>query len=644
MKPKGFPRTILLFVAVFGVLALELFWIGSWLFQSHGTVRDLSAQIEYFGTGGTEDAILLIRLKNEGGRPVLLPIDTIEDPKVPAKDLCFELQARSLDSPWEHLRWLHRINADGNAPANYPRGFVRDNPCALENGPDLPLTQLAPRKDAVLCLDGGYAPLPESATEIRVALSSPQSSASTIVTSPPFPAGTSRNQHQKRNQTLDFPDSFPAFSRILFEGGNLSGWEPAVVRLMISNGELLESLGLYKPDKLRVELERRLSAEKSPFMKLMLAGEAAPLGSDQARQFLIEDTRSTDYDTLESLSLTFSTLIPRYHENIPRWLIDLALAVEKDARNVVASQNSGYPPGTRVQVREVCGLIDALARAKCREMAPILIDRIEHNRDNTNAAASELAILNDARAVPVLLEFLKRTAKNAGEKEYDTQEVSTSVAAALCRLHAKEATPIFLQHLAIPEVIELVDSMGDPNAIPALHQLIEANGQVIRDGKPFRKQDEKKRLIAAKIALADLDHQNRCQNLCALLSDPSFENEFDRRSIVWRLGHKPEVAAVPILLQLVRNDPSGVVVNQTITVLGEYKDPVVVSGLIDCLDADFTNKADWKRTYEPTMFRKNINETLNRITGQNLVPDKQVWRDWWEKEGQRLEWMKTPPK
>jgi len=71
------------------------------------------------------------------------------------------------------------------------------------------------------------------------------------------------------------------------------------------------------------------------------------------------------------------------------------------------------------------------------------------------------------------------------------------------------------------------------------------------------------------------------------------------------------------------------VVNQAITVLGLFKYKAAVDALIDSFDADFRGKSDWRRAYNPGMFRENIATSLNQLTGQKIGAEKQAWLKWW---------------
>jgi len=116
--------------------------------------------------------------------------------------------------------------------------------------------------------------------------------------------------------------------------------------------------------------------------------------------------------------------------------------------------------------------------------------------------------------------------------------------------------------------------------------------------------------------------------------------EFDRRTVVWRLGDRRDPAAIPHLLKAIRTDPSGAVVNQAITVLSAFKYKAAAAGLIECFDADFEGKSDWKRAYTPDMFRENIAESLRRITGQDFGADKARWEAWWQSSGRLAQDLK----
>ena len=143
-------------------------------------------------------------------------------------------------------------------------------------------------------------------------------------------------------------------------------------------------------------------------------------------------------------------------------------------------------------------------------------------------------------------------------------------------------------------------------------------------------ESQRKRVAAARIAVANLSPDHRTEDLCELLTDSSFD-QYQRRSAVWSLGNHPDPKAIPFLAKAIKTDASGAVVNQSITVLAAFKYKAAVDTLIDSFDADFTGKNDWKRAYDPQMFRDNIAESLNHLTGQKIAANKQQWLNWWKK-------------
>lgn len=222
-----------------------------------------------------------------------------------------------------------------------------------------------------------------------------------------------------------------------------------------------------------------------------------------------------------------------------------------------------------------------------------------------------------------LLETMKDT-------DHDTvRNLHSALKQLIYQHHAR--VPALLDYSQYPEVIDALDSIGDRRAVPVLHEMVRNEGRVFRDGKELLPKQAPERLIQSKIALATLEEGDVVPRLCALLDDKSF-GEFDRRDVIWRLRDRPDPRAIPFLIKSIKNDPSGSVVNQAITVLSVFKYKTAVEGLIDCFDADFVGKSDWKRAYEPKMFQEKITESLCEITGPKTGPDKKKWLDWWQSE------------
>ncbi len=189
---------------------------------------------------------------------------------------------------------------------------------------------------------------------------------------------------------------------------------------------------------------------------------------------------------------------------------------------------------------------------------------------------------------------------------------------------------MLLEHLEDINAIEGLRVIGDLRAREPLEKLVAAKGHFVGTGKAVSTTDDSERLFAARMTLAWFAGADGVPELCRMVRDPSL-GQYQRREAVFRLGDRPDRRAIPALLDAIKKDPSGAVVNQSINVLSAYKYPEAVGGLIDCFDADFAGKQDWKRAYEPAMFRENIAESLRAITGQSIGADKKSWQEWWER-------------
>jgi HEAT repeat protein len=265
-------------------------------------------------------------------------------------------------------------------------------------------------------------------------------------------------------------------------------------------------------------------------------------------------------------------------------------------------------------------LAEALGTSHATNAVPFLIE-MAGKPNGWFGSVWALGNIGDPRAIPPLIDMVK-------QKSRQTSGGFSEAVNALGALHAKDAVPVLLEHIELTDVIEALDEIGDATVIPALQKVVDSNGAVERAGVNDDAKTDQERLVAACIAVASLDPVDRTAKLCPLLSEPSF-GEFQRRSVVWCLGRQPDPQAVPFLAKAIKTDASGAVVNQAITVLGVFKYKAAVDALIESFDADFRGKSDWKRAYDPGMFRDNIAESLSQLTGQRIGADKQAWLTWW---------------
>lgn len=429
---------------------------------------------------------------------------------------------------------------------------------------------------------------------------------------------------------------FPNISRERGMLPNMSGQEPDVLLIHFSNLELGDTLARYEPALVRNELERQLTAEQDPAAKLYLAALAGRAGSRVAEAHLSEAMKSTDYATVRNLHAALGIVLGGFEKNPPGWIIELILSSLSDERNVTGLEKTNWAQGTSFTISyladEDAHLTWQLGRLKCRNAVPFLIEMAE--RTQRRGPVIALGEIGDERAIPAVLSILR---DKESEVHIDNDclepELFARAAWAAGRLKAKAAVPVLMKHVYHREVVEVLEAIGDRTVVPVLEDIV-AKGRPSRVSGSSAASD-RDCVAAAKIALATLKEGDPIPRYCELLTDLSLD-EFSRRSVVWRLGDKPDARAIPYLVKAIKSDPSGAVVNQAITVLGTYRYKAAVTGLIDCLDATFNGKSDWKRAYTPEMFRQNIAESLKRLTGKEIAPDKEQWEDWWHTEGVRI--------
>ena len=450
---------------------------------------------------------------------------------------------------------------------------------------------------------------------------------------------TVRPSPSTNEQTLDVT-KLPPFIRKPAYYPNGSGDETVLERLVTANLEIIGTLSKHDAAELVKELELRLKNEESPDMKLFLTTFAAAYGSRTSALMLLERMKSTKYDTMRSTHAALRAILYQLEDDQPDWIVRLVIASLSDWRPATDHKIGSRPLTISYFGDEDGNLTWALGHTKCKKAVPFLIQMCERTK-GSRGPVSALGLIGDDRAVPVLLECLKK----AGETH---NPISAKVEAglssgfglsdefirpveALSNLKSREAVPELPKYIAFPDVIDALAKIDEPRMVKPLEELVSNKGRILEaNGTEILPSKRQERLIRGKITLACLDKDKRVFRLCNLLTDKTF-GEFDRREIVWQLGNRPDPKAIPFLIQLIKTDSSGAVVNQSVTVLTAFKNKASVDGLIDCFDANFDGKQDWKRAYSPEMFRANIANSLQEITGQKLGPNKKAWTQWWAK-------------
>jgi HEAT repeat protein len=408
--------------------------------------------------------------------------------------------------------------------------------------------------------------------------------------------------------------------------------EPDSVGLWNANRELLERLKTNGGNQLGKKLEALMDNETSLPMKLLLASEAAPRGSERAALFLLESLKDTDYQTAMNTHAALRGAFTHYETNPPDWLVELAITALSDDRYVTGLE-AHWASGTTFTMSyladEEGDLTLALGYLKCTNAVPFLIE-MARKTNGRRGPIMALGQLGDPRAIPLMIDLVKQKGPTAKyESGSILEDALLRPVEALASLRAKEAVPVLIEYIQHPDVIEALQDIGDARAIPPLQNLILSKGKIEKTAVSNDPDLVQHRLAAARIAVASLDPKDRTARLCELLTDALFD-EFQRRAVVWRLADQPDPRAIPFLAGAIKTDKSGAVVNQAITVLAVFKYKAAVDALIASFDADFQGKQDWKRAYSPEMFQDNIAGSLHSLTGQPIGADKAQWSNWWQ--------------
>jgi HEAT repeat protein len=372
----------------------------------------------------------------------------------------------------------------------------------------------------------------------------------------------------------------------------------------------------------------------------MIAAEAAQANSEKAARLLLAAMKGTDYKTTVNAHRALFYVLLHDASNPPEWAIELAMAVLSDSRCVTHPDYRSIRPLTvSYHADETGDLVSVLGHTRCRRAVPLLIGMARGLKDGefegSRNAVSALGRIGDARAVPVLLELHKALGETVEWKsDFGFTNYFGLVLGALGDLRAAEAVPALLGQLEYPAVIETLRKIGDPRAVAPLERLVADGGKLLRGGAAVLPELEGPRLRAAKTALADLDKENRTERLCALLRDPSYES-FERITVIWLLGGRPDPRAVDPLIDVIKNDPDGNTICHAIRALARFKYGTTVQDLIECFDVDFAGKTAMKTMLEPRHFRDELARSLRAVTNQPFGANKNQWLKWWDEAKRR---------
>ncbi len=441
---------------------------------------------------------------------------------------------------------------------------------------------------------------------------------------------------------MALPADFPELNRnedANWLTSNGSGMESKVQKLFSVNYKLLRQLDGYTPDSIAAVFGERMIKEQDVHIKLLLASIAAERGHEESGKFILKMAENIDYETTISRLYALRPLVNAPHP--PEWVFEAVHQALGDTRIATGMEKSRWGRGQQFEISyladEETFLTYDLGTAKNRKSVPVLIEMAKRT-DGSRGPVQALGRIGDPRGIPICLEFLAQEDAAINAKKASDSAPREELTGALAGLKAKDAVPTLLNYLYSEHVIKALGGIGDERAIEPLRRIVASHGHVDPDPYTWAARFQQ-RSFAARMALIKLEPDDPVPRWIAVTQDMSLEWA-QRREAVWELGSHPDPRAISPLLSLVKSDLNGAVVNQSITVLSAYRYKAVVAGLIECFDADFAGKSDWKRANTPAMFSENIAKALHILTGQDFGSDKTQWAKWWNETGKNIENLK----
>jgi len=599
-------------------------------------VNGLQARISAFGKEGarrSETDTIFLELRNPGEQPLTIPALSLS---IYSNDFPWHLQVRQA-AGWKECPWIRR-----DPPATAPSESDASSPgVSTATAPNLakePPILLRHGETAMLSIEGNVANELSHSEQLRIVIQQsgkgPVTGWSGTLESPPVPAHMPEPELVVLRGKRAAPTYLPPLNRVGAVFLNGLGNESAYAHLSVSNRPLFAHLSLYDDASIARELESRIAGEKDFALQLLLAEEASRRGSVPAKNFISSAMNGLDYQKVTNTLDCLKDLIEE--DATPDWVFDAVIAALKDQRQLTNLPQE-FEQGTILTVRSLASgslLVLRLGDKKCRRAVPVLMDLALKSNDPRDAIEA-LGEIGDLSSVPTLAQIVKDQHAElriwGGMLQPETYVYALR---SLARMKASGIEDELLKNLVHEHVVQMIEEVGDPRAIPSLRQLITNKKPKSIEGSDA--QSDRSAVEAARIALATLEPGDPIPRYCALVQDQSL-NEFMRREAIWRLRkdarHDPQ--AIPVLLKAAHDDSSGTVVDNAIEALSEYHRGAAIAGLIDLFDAHYEGKGNWKYAYTPEMFREHVAESLETITGQGFGIDPQAWRKWWASQDQK---------
>jgi HEAT repeat protein len=561
-------------------------------------VAGLRGRIEYFDVGyyGVE---IIVRLQNISNGSVTVPVNRWGNP-IDAST--FAVVVRTPGGRFKPMDWIN------------------DSEAGVDVNTSGPPVVLRPGESTLACLHGANEQFESLPSELKVRVASH----GTLETPSHLADANRLLPHGPRG--LPMPEHFPELAS--------SEADPETVEALPTfpqgeNYDLIQALDMYDPSAVRTEFERRLRSPHRSDDRLLLAAIAACRGSSRGRQALLDGLKATDWIDAWNVDSAMMLATESYPKSrpLPEWLAQMMISALSDQRQRTDVHRTNIPDPSVHTLADIADedadLPYALGEFRCRQAVPLLIDRV--NRWQSVDAIQALGEIGDPRAVPCVLETLRNSRKLATDpSDVITTALVDHAVIAAGKLKIREALPTLLPLLYESNVVEAVEAIGDPAAIPALKRIVDTGKSAHPPG--VKACPDNVMVSYARIALATLRPGDPIPRYCEILADRSTE-ESARIAVINRMAAHPDPRTIPSLIAAIKSDPSGQVVDAAISTLSGMKYRLAVIGLIACLDCDFDHRT-WPIDSDRLTCRSLIVGALQSLTGQRFGSNKGQWT-WW---------------
>jgi HEAT repeat protein len=254
-----------------------------------------------------------------------------------------------------------------------------------------------------------------------------------------------------------------------------------------------------------------------------------------------------------------------------------------------------------------------LGALKAKSAVPGLIERLKRQPTSIGNQGSDAAVALGEIGDPAAIPALLQTVEANGE-------LQRFQAIALLQLKSPELLPVLIRHLDDCEAVAMLARMQDRRAIEPMKEYLRSHPQ--GPTSPFDLEFALTRLQAK-------DQADLAARLLVLLEKQT--NGYSEGEIVEALGNTHDPRAVGPILRRAQTTNHDYLLSCTIHALGTIGNDDAVAGLGRLLERDYSKV----ETGKPSAFTfpEIVARELEHATGQNLGERPQAWQTWLKSHG-----------